>query len=64
MEISRLGVELELQLLDYTTATETQGPSHICDLHHSPLQHSILNSLMEARDQTHVLMDTCQIRFR
>ena len=30
---SDLGVELELQLPAYTTAT--QGPSRICDLHHS-----------------------------
>ena len=29
MEVPRLGVELELQLLAYTTATETRDPSLI-----------------------------------
>ena len=29
MEVPRLGVELELQLLVYTTATATPNPSHI-----------------------------------
>ena len=57
MEVPRLGVQLELQLLVYTTATAMQVPSRICDLHHSSGQHWILNPLGEARDQTHVLMD-------
>ena len=35
MEVPRLGVKLELQLLAYTTATATLGLSHISDLHHS-----------------------------
>ena len=35
MEIPRLGVESELLLLVYTTATETRDLSCICDLHHS-----------------------------
>ena len=34
-EIPRLGVELELQLLAYTTVRATPDPSHICDLYHS-----------------------------
>ena len=38
MEVPRLGVELELQLLAYTTATATWDPSHIWDLHHSSRQ--------------------------
>ena len=54
---SQAGVELELQLLAYTTATARQDPSHICDPHHSSHQHQILNPLSKARDQTHVLMD-------
>ena len=33
MEVLRLGVELELQLPAYTTATAMQDPSRICDLH-------------------------------
>ena len=32
---SRLGVESELQLTAYTTATATLDPSHVCNLHHS-----------------------------
>ena len=32
MEVPRLGVELELQLLTYTTATATQDPSRVCTL--------------------------------
>ena len=57
MEVSRLGVKLELQLLAYTTGTEMQGPSCVCDLHHSLQQCPILNPLSETRDQTHNLMD-------
>ena len=33
MEVPRLGVESELHLLAYTTATATQDLSCICDLH-------------------------------
>ena len=50
MEVSRLGVELELQLLAYTTATAAQDPSRICDLCYSLRQCWILNPLSEARD--------------
>ena len=35
MEVPRLGVQSELYLLAYTTATATPDPSHICNLHHS-----------------------------
>jgi len=55
MEVPRLGIELELQLLAYTTATATQ------DLYCSLSQDQILNPLSEARDPTHVLMDTSQV---
>ena len=58
MEVLRIGVQSELHLLAYATATATQDPSCICDLHHSSQQHQILNPLSEARDWTHVLMDT------
>ena len=34
MEVPRLGVKLELQLLAYTTATAMQNLSHFCKLHH------------------------------
>ena len=60
MEITRLGVELELQPEDITTAMTTpdQDPSHIYDPHHSSWQQQILNPLRKARDQTYILMDT------
>ena len=63
VEVPRLVIELELQLLAYTTATATGDPSCICDLHHSSLQSQILNPLSGAMDQTCILLDTSQIRF-
>ena len=62
MEVPRLGVQSELQLPAYTTATATQDPSCICDLHHSSQQRRILNPLSRAGDGTHILMDTSQVR--
>ena len=50
MEVPGLGIELELQLPAYTTATATQDPSCICDLHHSQRRCWILHPLSEARD--------------
>ena len=50
MEVPRLGVESELQLPTYATATAMQDPSPICDLHHSSRQRHILNPLVETRD--------------
>ena len=58
LEVPRLGVELELQLPAYPTATAMQDPRHICDLHHSSWQRGMLNPLTEARDRTHLLMGT------
>ena len=58
VQVPRLGVKLELQLLTTATATATQDPSRICDLHHGSRQWQILNPLSEARDQTHILMAT------
>ena len=55
-EIPRRGVESELQLLAYTTATPTPDPSHTCDLHQSSQQGRILNPLSEARDRTRNLL--------
>ena len=63
MEVPRLGVNLELLLLTYTTATAVPDPSHVCDLHHHSWQHRILNPLSKAGDRTCVLMDTNQICF-
>ena len=58
MEVLRLGVELELHLPAYATATATQDPSHICNLHHSSQWCWILNPLSEARHWSCVFMDT------
>ena len=64
MEFPRLGVELELQLLAYATATATWAPSHIFEIHHSSRQCWILNPLSEARDKTRILMNTGQVRYQ
>ena len=50
-EVPRLGVKSELYLLAYTTATEKQAPSLLCDLLHSSWQCQILDPLIEARYQ-------------
>ena len=63
MEVSRLGVKWELQLLVCATATATRDPSHVCDQHHSSWQRQILNTLREARDRTRNLMVPRWIRF-
>jgi len=60
-EVPRLGVELELQLPAYTTATATLDLSHVCDLYHSSWQCQILNPLSKARNQTPALMDTGRV---
>ena len=54
IEIPRLGVESELQLPAYVTATATPDLS----LHHNLQQRWILKALSSARDQTCILMDT------
>ena len=51
IKVPRLGVESELQLPAYTTATEIQDLSCVWDLHQSSWQRQILNPLSEARDQ-------------
>ena len=61
IEVPRLGVELELQLLVCTTATSKPGPSRIFNLYHSSQQHQILNLLSKTRDRTCILMDTSQV---
>ena len=45
MDVPKLGIESELQPPTYTTATDMQDLSRICDLHHR-----ILNPLDGARD--------------
>ena len=63
MEVSRLLVELELQLLAFTTAEAKPDPSRLWDLHYSSWQGWILNPISKARDQTCILMDAIQIHF-
>ena len=62
MEVPRLGVQSELQLLAYATATAMWDPSPICNLHYSLQQHQILNPLSEASDQIGSLMVPSCIR--
>ena len=63
MEVLRLRVKSELHLLACATAAVMPDLTHICDLCHSLWQCQVLNPLTEARDQTHILMDTSQIPF-
>ena len=63
VEVPRLGVESELQLVAYTTATATPDPDCICILYHSSQQRHILNPLSEARDGTRILMVTSQVHY-
>ena len=51
MEVSRLGVESELEPLAYTTATAMWDLSHICD-YTAAHSRSFLNPLSGARDRT------------
>ena len=62
MEISRLRVQLEMQLPAYATATATSDPSHVCD-HRSSEQHPVFNPLSEARDWTSILVDTSWVHY-
>ena len=56
MEIPRLGVKSELQLLAYTAATAMPDPSSIFGLNHISRQCWILNPLNKARDRTRTLV--------
>ena len=59
-----IGVQSELQLPGYTTATAMRDQRCICDLHHSSFfLFFILNPLSEARDQTRILVDTVLVGF-
>ena len=50
MEFPSLGLESELQLPAYTTATATRDLNHICNLHDSSRQCQIFNPLSVARN--------------
>ena len=56
IEVPKLGVELELQLLAYATVTAMPDPSRVCDLQPSSWQCQILNILSGAKDWTCILM--------
>jgi len=64
MEVPRLGVESELQLLAYAIATATPDLSHVCNLHHSSQQRWIFNPPIETRNRTCNLMVPSWICFR
>ena len=63
MVVPRLGVESELQLPPYATATAMPDLSHVCDLQHNSWQCQILNPMGEARDRTCNLMVPSWIHF-
>ena len=58
MNILRPGMESELQLPAYATATAMPYPSCNCDIWCSLWQLLLLNPLKEARDRSHILTDT------
>ena len=62
VEVPRLGVQLELQLLAYATATAMEDLSHVCDLYHSSQAPPwAFNPLSETGDRTGNLMVPNQI---
>ena len=64
LDVSRRGVESELQLSACTMATARPDGSLICNLDHSSWQCWTLNPLNTAQDPTHVvMMDTSRLRF-
>ena len=63
MEVPRLGVESELQLMAYATTTAMPDPSRICDLDYSSWQCQILNPQSKAKDWTHTLMDISWVHY-
>ena len=62
MQVPRLGVESELQLPAYATATATWDLSSVGDLHQSSQQWRSLNPMSKANEAS-VLMDTSQISY-
>ena len=61
VEVPRLGVQLELQLLVYVAATAMPDLSCFLYLHHRLQQLRIIKPLSGAKDGTHILMDTCRV---
>ena len=52
MEVSRLGVKSDLQLLAYATATATSDPSHVWDLNLSSWQHQMYTKDKKQKTKT------------
>ena len=65
MEVPRLGIQLEIQPLAYTTATATPGLNCVCKPRHSSwqCQIQILKPLSESRNGTHIFMNTSWVRY-
>ena len=63
MDVPRLGVDSELQLLAYTTGTAMPDPSYVCNLHPSSRQGRILNPLSKFSDRTWNLIVPSRIHF-
>ena len=61
MEVPRLGLKSEQQLLAYTTATATQDLSHTCHEYQSSWQCWIPHPLSEARDGIRILWDPSRV---
>ena len=63
MEVPRLGVKSELQLLATASVTAMWELSHVSILHHSSQQRQILDTLSKARDGTQVLGVTSWVHY-
>ena len=63
MEVPRLGVELELQLPGYTTATATWDPNYTVTCTTAHGNACIPYPLSGARGQTRIFMDASWIHF-
>ena len=57
-EVPRLEVKIRAAAASLHHSYSHTDPSHVCDLHHSSQQHWVFNPLSEARDRTHILVDT------
>ena len=58
MEVPSLGVGIRAAAAAYDTAVATLDLSHSCHLCRSLWQRWIINPLSEARDGTHILLET------
>ena len=63
MEVPRLGVKLELQLLTSTTATAMQHPSWSAAYTTDQSSARSFNPVSKAEGKTFIPMDTSQVRY-